>query len=176
MFSYNFSVSSLCVLTGSGAHPAFYTIGSGGPFPWAKARPGRDADHSLLLVPRSRMSRSYTSSLPRRLYGGSGTYLLYFFVLLYILNSQTCSHYDNNLRDPTCHGDKSRYEINKLRAVTEYYITRPTCFLLSFPVSLWFLQNLGRLFLRFVNLAFDQLVGRLGRCSTRRKASAYTGQ
>jgi hypothetical protein len=32
----------------------------GGPFPGGKARPGRDADHSL-LVSRSRMSRSYTS-------------------------------------------------------------------------------------------------------------------
>jgi hypothetical protein len=33
--------SSLCVQTGSGAHPAFYLMGTGG-----KARPGRDADHS----------------------------------------------------------------------------------------------------------------------------------
>jgi hypothetical protein len=40
--------SSLCVLTGSGAHPAVCTMGTGGPFPGAKARPGRDADHSLL--------------------------------------------------------------------------------------------------------------------------------
>jgi hypothetical protein len=34
--------SSLCVQTGSGAHP----MGTGGPFPGGKARPGRDADHS----------------------------------------------------------------------------------------------------------------------------------
>jgi hypothetical protein len=33
--------SSLCVQTGSGAHPASCTVGNGG-----KARPGRDADHS----------------------------------------------------------------------------------------------------------------------------------
>jgi hypothetical protein len=33
--------SSLCVQTGSGAHPASCTMGTGG-----KARPGRDADHS----------------------------------------------------------------------------------------------------------------------------------
>jgi hypothetical protein len=33
--------SSLCVRTGSGAHPASCTMGTGG-----KARPGRDADHS----------------------------------------------------------------------------------------------------------------------------------
>jgi hypothetical protein len=38
--------SILCVQTGSGAHPASCTIGTGGPFPGDKARPGRDADHS----------------------------------------------------------------------------------------------------------------------------------
>jgi hypothetical protein len=37
---------SLCVQTGSGAHPASCTVGTGGPFPRAKARPRRDADHS----------------------------------------------------------------------------------------------------------------------------------
>jgi hypothetical protein len=37
---------SLCVQTGSGAHPASYTMGTGGPFPGGKARPGRDPDHS----------------------------------------------------------------------------------------------------------------------------------
>jgi hypothetical protein len=40
-FSY-----SLCVWTGSGAHPASCTMGTGGPFPGTKARLGRDADHS----------------------------------------------------------------------------------------------------------------------------------
>jgi hypothetical protein len=40
-FSY-----SLFVQTGSGAHPASCTMGTGGPFPGAKARPGRDVDHS----------------------------------------------------------------------------------------------------------------------------------
>jgi hypothetical protein len=40
--------SSLCVQTGSGAHPASCTMGKGGPFPGGKARPGRDADHSPL--------------------------------------------------------------------------------------------------------------------------------
>jgi hypothetical protein len=40
--------SGLCVQTGSGAHPASCTMGTGGPFPGGKARPGRDADHSLL--------------------------------------------------------------------------------------------------------------------------------
>jgi hypothetical protein len=37
--------SILCVQTGSGAHPASCTMGTGGPFPGGKARPGRDADH-----------------------------------------------------------------------------------------------------------------------------------
>jgi hypothetical protein len=40
-FSY-----SLCVQTGSGAHTASCTMGARGPFPRAKALPGRDADHS----------------------------------------------------------------------------------------------------------------------------------
>jgi hypothetical protein len=38
--------SSLCVQTGSEVHPASCTMGAGGPFPGAKARSGRDADHS----------------------------------------------------------------------------------------------------------------------------------
>jgi hypothetical protein len=38
--------SILCVQTGSGAHPASCTMGTGGPFPGGRARPGRDADHS----------------------------------------------------------------------------------------------------------------------------------
>jgi hypothetical protein len=38
--------SSLSVQTGSGAHPASCTMGTGGPFPGGKARPGRDADQS----------------------------------------------------------------------------------------------------------------------------------
>jgi hypothetical protein len=40
--------SNLCVQTGSGAHPASCTMGTGGPFPGGKAWPGRDADHSPL--------------------------------------------------------------------------------------------------------------------------------
>jgi hypothetical protein len=38
--------SNLFVQTGSGAHPASCTMGTGGPFPGAKVRSGRDADHS----------------------------------------------------------------------------------------------------------------------------------
>jgi hypothetical protein len=39
-------VHVLCVQTGSGTHPASYPMGTGGLFPRAKARLGRDADHS----------------------------------------------------------------------------------------------------------------------------------
>jgi hypothetical protein len=38
--------SNLCVQTGSGAHPASCTMGTGGPFSGSKARPVHDADHS----------------------------------------------------------------------------------------------------------------------------------
>jgi hypothetical protein len=38
--------SNLCVQTGSGAQPASYTMGTGGPFPGGKSAAGHDADHS----------------------------------------------------------------------------------------------------------------------------------
>jgi hypothetical protein len=38
--------SSLSVQTGSEAHPASCPMGTGGPSPGGKARPGSDADHS----------------------------------------------------------------------------------------------------------------------------------
>jgi hypothetical protein len=38
--------SDLCVQIGSEAHPASCTMGTEGPFPGGKERPGRDADHS----------------------------------------------------------------------------------------------------------------------------------
>jgi hypothetical protein len=44
--------SNLCVQTGSEAHPASCTMGTGDSFPGSKARPGRDTDHPH-LVPRS---------------------------------------------------------------------------------------------------------------------------
>jgi hypothetical protein len=44
--------------------PSLCTMCTGGPFPGAKARLGLDTDHSPHLVPRSWMSRSYTSSPP----------------------------------------------------------------------------------------------------------------
>jgi len=45
------------VQTGPGAHPASCTMGTGS-FPGSKERPGRDADPSPLLVPRSKKSRA----------------------------------------------------------------------------------------------------------------------
>jgi hypothetical protein len=41
-----FQSSNLCVQTGSGAHPASRPMGTGCPFLGAKARQGRDTDHS----------------------------------------------------------------------------------------------------------------------------------
>jgi hypothetical protein len=37
--------SSICVQTNFEAHPASCTMGTGGPFPEGKVRPGRDANH-----------------------------------------------------------------------------------------------------------------------------------
>jgi hypothetical protein len=68
--------SSLCVQTGSEAHPASCTMGTGGPFLGAKARPGREADHSPHLVPWS-MSRSYTYSSPSVFMACIGTALAF---------------------------------------------------------------------------------------------------
>jgi hypothetical protein len=45
--------SILCVQTGYGVHPASRKIDTGSPFPGGKARPGRDANHSPHLVPKS---------------------------------------------------------------------------------------------------------------------------
>jgi hypothetical protein len=56
--------------------PVQWVLG-GGAFPGDKVRPGRDADHTHHLVPKSRMSRSYISSSPWRLNGDSGTASLF---------------------------------------------------------------------------------------------------
>jgi hypothetical protein len=45
--------SSLCVQTGSGAHPASCTMGTGGPIPVAKRGRGVTLTTHLHLVPRS---------------------------------------------------------------------------------------------------------------------------
>jgi hypothetical protein len=44
-YTKNFS-STLCVQTSSEAHPASYTMGTGGSILRTKERPGRNADHS----------------------------------------------------------------------------------------------------------------------------------
>jgi hypothetical protein len=56
--------SNLCVQTGSGAHPASCTMGTGGPFPGPKRGRGVTLTTHPHLVPRSGMSRGYTSSPP----------------------------------------------------------------------------------------------------------------
>jgi hypothetical protein len=53
--------SSLCVQTGSRAHPASCTMSTGGHFPGHKARRRVTLATHSHLVPRSRLSRSYTS-------------------------------------------------------------------------------------------------------------------
>jgi hypothetical protein len=60
---------SLCVQTGSGAHPASCTMGTGGPFPGIKRGRGVMLTTHPYLVPRAWMSRSYTSCPPKRLHG-----------------------------------------------------------------------------------------------------------
>jgi hypothetical protein len=72
--------SSLCVQTGSGAHPATCIMGTGG-----KMRPGRDADHSPHLVSRSRMSRSYTPLLSSASLVCSGTALPFFIYFIEVV-------------------------------------------------------------------------------------------
>jgi hypothetical protein len=61
--TWNFSLHHR-VQTDSGTHPASYPMGTLG----AK-RPGREADHSSLSVPRSKNAWSYTSTLPIRFHG-----------------------------------------------------------------------------------------------------------
>jgi hypothetical protein len=53
--------SNLCVQTGSEAHPASCTMGTRGHFPGAKRGRGVTLTTHPNLVPRSGMSRSYTS-------------------------------------------------------------------------------------------------------------------
>jgi hypothetical protein len=59
----------LCVQTGSGAYPASYTMGTGVLSPRVKSGRGVTLITHPHLVPRSSMSRSYTTSPPNRLHG-----------------------------------------------------------------------------------------------------------
>jgi hypothetical protein len=79
--------SNLCVQTGSGSHPASCTMGTGGPFPGGKARPGRDADHSPHLVPRSWIVGAIPPLPPSASMVCSGTALL---------NMNECNHMFTN--------------------------------------------------------------------------------
>jgi hypothetical protein len=51
------------VQTGSGAHPAFYPMGTGGTFPGVK-RPGREADHSPQTSGDVKKTLIYTATPP----------------------------------------------------------------------------------------------------------------
>jgi hypothetical protein len=68
---------SLCVQTGFEAHPASCTVVTGCPFPGGKARMSLTSITHPHLVPRSRISRSYTFSPPSASMACSGTALLY---------------------------------------------------------------------------------------------------
>jgi hypothetical protein len=74
--------SALCVQTSSKASltPIQWLPGS---FSGGKSRLELEADHLPHLVPRSRMSRSYNTSPPRRLHGVSGRVLLFYFSQCY---------------------------------------------------------------------------------------------
>jgi hypothetical protein len=61
--------STLCVQTGSGAHPASCTMGIGVLSPGVKRGRGVTLTTHPHPVPRSWMSMSYTSSPPKRLHG-----------------------------------------------------------------------------------------------------------
>jgi hypothetical protein len=61
--------SGLCVENSSGAHQASCTMGTGVLYPGLKRGRGVTLTTHPHLVPRSRMSRSYNFSLPKRLRG-----------------------------------------------------------------------------------------------------------
>jgi hypothetical protein len=79
--------SNLCAQTRSGTHPASCTMGTGGPIPEAKARPGRDADHSPPSSAEVRNEQELYSSPPSAFVECSGTALLCFCFDLRILRS-----------------------------------------------------------------------------------------
>jgi hypothetical protein len=85
--------SSLCVQTCSGADPVSYPMGTADPFPGGKVRPGRDADHSLYLVLRSRMSNSYISSPLKRPHVVLWDCFTLLFTSLYIIYCTKCKRF-----------------------------------------------------------------------------------
>jgi hypothetical protein len=71
--------SSVCIQTGSGAHPASCPMGTGVHSPGVKHGQGVMLTTHPRLVPRLRMSRSYNSSAPRCLMH-VGRHLCLFFL------------------------------------------------------------------------------------------------
>jgi hypothetical protein len=61
--------SSVCIQTSSGAHPASYQVGMGGPFPGVKHGWAMMLTTHPHLVPRSRTRRSYSSFPLKCLHG-----------------------------------------------------------------------------------------------------------
>jgi hypothetical protein len=61
--------SIVCVQIGSGAHPAFCTMGTGVHSPGLKRGRGVTLTTHPHLLPKSRMSRSYMCSPPKLLHG-----------------------------------------------------------------------------------------------------------
>jgi hypothetical protein len=74
---------SLCVQTGSGAHPASCPMGTGGPFPGVKRGRVVTLTTHPHLVPRSGVSRIYTCV------ACSGTTLLFFLLCFCVVR---CMH------------------------------------------------------------------------------------
>jgi hypothetical protein len=75
---------SLCVQTGTGTSPASCTMATGVPFPVLKRGQGVMLTTHPHLVPRSWMSRSYTSCPPKRLHGvwqDCFTFFYYIYVM-----------------------------------------------------------------------------------------------
>jgi hypothetical protein len=84
--------SNLWVQIGSGSHPASCTVGTGGPFPGVNRCRGVTLTTHPHLVPRSRMSRSYTPLPPISTRACSGTV----FILTIIRNPWI--HYVDRMR------------------------------------------------------------------------------
>jgi hypothetical protein len=89
--------SSLCVQSGSGAHPASCTctMGTGGPFPGGKARPRRDADHSppssAEVVNEWELYLLSPQAPPWRVEGLLYFFFLYFEITSFINEYKICS-------------------------------------------------------------------------------------
>jgi hypothetical protein len=86
--------STLCVQTGSGAHPASCTVGTVGYSPGVKRGRGVMLTTHPVLVPRLRKSRSYTPCHPDApLWSVTGPlylYLIYIYIYIYIYVQVSC--------------------------------------------------------------------------------------